>query len=141
MKIVLIIYSISVLLGLLGEFFLYCQTMATTKKYYKKINKTPLLLSFASKLKLLILTLIPLYNILLFLGGITFTEEKCISIIEKSKDYVKKEWEFSFFYFCSTLYNNKVLNLTLYSIKVLGFNVKKLTKKIFSKTIDKLRIK
>ena len=101
MKIMLIIYSISVLLGLLGEFFIYCQTMATIKKYYKKINKTPLLLSFASKLKLLILPLIPLYNILLFFAGITFTEEKCISIIEKSKDYVKKEWDFLILLFLS----------------------------------------
>lgn len=91
MKIMLIIYSISVLLGLLGEFFLYCQAKATIKKYYKKINKTPLLLSFASKLKLLILPLIPLYNILLFLGGVIFTEEQCIAIIEKSKDYIRKE--------------------------------------------------
>lgn len=91
MKILFIIYFITVLLGLLGEFFLYCQTMATIKKYYKKINKTSFLLSFSNKLKLLILPLIPLHNILLFLGGITCTEEQCISILEKSKDYVKKE--------------------------------------------------
>ena len=91
MKIMLIIYSISVLLGLLGEFFIDCQVIATTKKYYKKINTPPLLLRLANTLKLLIMPLIPLYNILLFISGFTFTEEQCITSLEKSKNYVRKE--------------------------------------------------
>ena len=91
MKIMLIIYSISVLLGLLGEFFIDCQVIEKTKKYYKKINTPPLLLRLANTLKLLIMPLIPLYNILLFISGFTFTEEQCITSLEKSKNYVRKE--------------------------------------------------
>ena len=91
MKIMLIIYSISVLLGLLGEFFLACQLTVTIKRYYKKINTPPLLVRLANRLKLLIMPLIPLYNILLFISGFIFTEEQCIASIEKSKIYVRKE--------------------------------------------------
>lgn len=91
MKTMLIIYSISVVLGLLGNFFVCCQVTATIKKYYKKINTPPLLIRLTSELKLLIMPLIPLYNIILFLAGINYNEEQCISIIEKSKDYVRKE--------------------------------------------------
>lgn len=91
MNFMLIIYLISVLLGLLGEFFIYCQVRETVSKYYQKINKTPLLSRFANALKLLIQPLIPLYNIILFYSGFIYTEEMCISTLEKSKDYVKKE--------------------------------------------------
>lgn len=126
MKIMLIIYLISVVLGLLGEFFLHCIAKTTIKKYYKKINKTPLLLRFSGDLKLLIMPLIPLYNILLFIGGLTYTEEQCIATIEKSKDYVRKEWGNSFFYF--------YLNTAL---KCWDNIAKKLTKEIFQKFFKK----
>lgn len=91
MKILFVIYLITVLLGALGEFFVSAQIKDTIKNgNYVKVRNSSLLLRIASTLKLCVMTLIPLYNIILFIVGLTYTEEKCIESIEKTKMYVKK---------------------------------------------------
>jgi hypothetical protein len=92
MKILFAIYLITVLLGALGEFFVYAQIKNTVKNNnYSKVRKSSFLSRFTNALKLCIMTLIPLYNIILFIVGLTYTEEKCIENIEKTKMYIKKD--------------------------------------------------
>lgn len=92
MKILFGIYLITVLLGASGEFFISAQIKDTIKNSnYVKVRNSSRLLGIASTLKLCIMTLIPLYNIILFIVGFTYTEEKCIESIEKTKMYVKKD--------------------------------------------------
>ena len=92
MKILFVIYLITVLLGALGEFFISAQIKDTIKNSnYVKVRNSSRLLGITSTLKLCIMTLIPLYNIILFIAGFTYTEEKCIESIEKTKMYVKKD--------------------------------------------------
>lgn len=91
MKILFVIYLITVLLGALGEFFVSAQIKDTIKNgNYVKVRNSSLLLRIASILKLCVMALIPLYNIILFIVGLIYTEEKCIESIEKTKMYVKK---------------------------------------------------
>ena len=92
MKILFVIYLITVLLGVLGEFFVSAQIKDTIKNSnYVKARKSSFSVRFANTLKLCIMALIPLYNIILFIIGFTYTEEKCIESIEKTKMYVKKD--------------------------------------------------
>ena len=92
MKILFVIYLITVVLGALGEFFISTQLKNTIKNSnYVKVENSSHLLGVASILKLCIMTLIPLYNIILFIVGFNYTEEKCIKSIEETKMYVKKE--------------------------------------------------
>ena len=91
MKILFVIYLITVLLGALGEFFVSAQIKDTIKNgNYVKVRNSSLLLKIASILKLCIMALIPLYNIILFIAGLIYTKEKSIESIEKTKMYVKK---------------------------------------------------
>ena len=91
MRTLFIIYLITVVLGALGEFFMYAQIKDTIKSHnYVQIRNIPFLLRIANVLKLCIMALLPLYNIILFIAGLIFTEEKCIESIEKAKTYVKK---------------------------------------------------
>lgn len=92
MKILFAIYLITVLLGALGEFFVSAQIKDTIKNNnYVKVKNSTYLLRMVNILKLFIMTLIPFYNIILFVVGLTYTEEKCIESIEKTKIYVKKD--------------------------------------------------
>lgn len=92
MKILFVIYLITVLLGALGEFFVFAQIKNTIKNNnYSKVRKSSFLSRFANALKLCIMALIPLYNIISFIVGLSYTEEKCIESIEKTKMYVKKD--------------------------------------------------
>jgi hypothetical protein len=91
MKILFIIYLITVALGALGEFFMSVQIKDTIKNgNYVKVKNSSFSVRIANTLKLCILTLIPLYNIILFIAGLVYTEEMCIASIEKEKVYVKK---------------------------------------------------
>ena len=91
MKILFVIYLITVLLGALGEFFVSAQIKDTIKNgNYVKVRNSSLLLKIASILKLCIMALIPLYNIILFIAGLIYTKEKSIESIETTKMYVKK---------------------------------------------------
>ena len=91
MKILFVIYLITVLLGALGEFFVSVQIKDTIKNgNYIKVRNSSLLLKIASILKLCIMALIPLYNIILFIAGLIYTKEKSIESIEKTKMYIKK---------------------------------------------------
>ena len=91
MKILFVIYLITVLLGALGEFFVSAQIKDTIKNgNYVKVRNSSLLLKIASILKLCIMALIPLYNIILFIAGLIYTKEKSIESIEKTKMYIKK---------------------------------------------------
>lgn len=92
MKILFVIYLITALLGILGEFFIYAQIKDTIKNgNYVKVKNSSRLLRVTSVLKLCVMTLIPLYNIVLFVAGLTYTEEMCIKSIEKTKMYIKKD--------------------------------------------------
>jgi uncharacterized protein involved in response to NO len=92
MKILFIIYLITVALGALGEFFMSARIKETLKNgNYEKVRKSSFLIRFANILKLCVMALIPLYNIVLFFAGLTYTEEMCIKCIENSKAYVKKD--------------------------------------------------
>ena len=91
MKILFAIYLITVLLGALGEFFMSAQIKDTIKNSkYVRVKNISYLLKITNILKLFIMTLIPLYNIILFIVGLNYTEEECVKNIEKSKMYVKK---------------------------------------------------
>lgn len=92
MKILFAIYLITVLLGALGEFFVSAQIKNTIKNNnYVKVKNSTYLLRMVNILKLFIMTLIPFYNIILFIIGLTYTEEKCLEGIEKTKLYIKKD--------------------------------------------------
>lgn len=91
MKILFVIYLITVLLGALGEFFVSAQIKDTIKNgNYVKVKNNSRLLRIAAILKLCVMALIPLYNIILFIIGLAYTEEDCIESIEKTEMYVKK---------------------------------------------------
>lgn len=90
MKILFAIYLITVLLGALGEFFMSAQIKDTIKNSnYVRVKNTSCLRRIANILKLSAMTLIPFYNIILFITGLAFPKEKCIESIEK-QIYVKE---------------------------------------------------